>query len=190
MQILEPMTRRWTREEYNRIGDIGLFEGQRVELIEGEIIQMSPKRSPHSVATGLAFNAISAAFGPGFWIRNQEPLNLGLHSEPEPDLAVVKGTERDYHDHPTTALLVVEVSESTLAFDRSRKASLYARAGIPEYWIVNLVERRLEVHRNPVPDAAQQLGFSYARVTSLAPADQVAPLQAPAAKFVVADLLP
>jgi Uma2 family endonuclease len=119
-------------------------------------------------------------------------LDLSPHSVPDPDLAVVPGTPRSYMtaSNPTTALLIVEVSESTLPYDRRAKASLYAAAGIADYWIVNLVQRQLEVHRDPVADTAQPYGFRYASRSILDPADVVAPLAAPQARITVADLLP
>src|SRR5262249_3117373 len=131
-----------------------------------------------------------AAFGVGFWIRTQAVLNLGPESEPEPDLSVVPGGPRDYPEHPKTALLVVEVSDTTLWLDRTRKRPLYASAGLADYWIVNLVDRQVEVHRNPIADSAAPLGFRYADVTIHGPGDFLSPLAAPSARVAVADLLP
>jgi Uma2 family endonuclease len=190
MPVTEPRTFHWTREEYHRLADQGYFQDRRVELIEGEIIEMPVPKPPHVMAMLLTADVLRSAFGRGFHVRTQVPLNLGEASEPEPDLAVVPGAPRDYPEHPTTALLVVEISEMTLPIDRGRKASLYARGGIADYWILNLVDRQLEVLRTPVPDAAQSYGFGYQDVTILAPADSVAPLAAPAARITVADLLP
>src|SRR5438477_12092996 len=115
MQTVEPATRKWTREEYYRMGDLGFFQDQRVELIDGESIEMAPQNNPHAIAIGLVVDAVSAAFGKGFWIRSQMPLFLGPQSEPEPDVAIVPGSPRDYvgKDHPRTALLAIEVSEAT-----------------------------------------------------------------------------
>ena len=108
-----------------------------------------------------------------------------------PDAAVVPGDPRDYLDgHPSRPVLIVEVAESRLAFDRHHKASLYARAGIADYWIVNLVDRVVEVHRDPVADAAAPYGFHYRSITRLAPPATVTPLAAPTAVIFVADLLP
>ena len=111
---------------------------------------------------------------------------------PEPDAAVVPGGPRDYATtgHPTTALLIVEVSDTTLSYDRGCKASLYARAKIADYWIVNLVHGRLEVRRNPVPDVSERYGWRYQDVLLLAPPDRIAPLAAPKKHIAVADLLP
>jgi len=111
-------------------------------------------------------------------------------SDAEPDISVVPGTPRDYTEHPTGALLVVEVSETTLAYDRGRKGSLYAAAGIQDYWIVNLVDRQLEVYRDPVPDPNESSGFRYNTRTVFLSGQSASPLAAPAASIAVADLLP
>src|SRR5262249_26191582 len=135
--------------------------------------------------------ALTLAFGAGFHVRAQQPLRLGPRSEPVPDIAVVSGPPEDYRQqHPTTALLLMEVSDRTLWYDRRRKAGLYARAGIADYWIVNLKRRQLEVYRNPMPDAARYAGYRYSNVTILTEAETVAPLAAPQASVAVADLLP
>ncbi|MCI0636706.1 MAG: Uma2 family endonuclease, partial [Actinobacteria bacterium] len=148
---VSPPARRWTRDEYYRMAETGILRpDDRVELIDGEILTKSPQRSVDATAVLLSQEALHAAFGAGFDVRPQLPLALGEASEPEPDLAVVPGVPRDYREsHPTTALLVVEVAETSLAFDRGGKQALYARAGIPEYWIVDLVEGTLEVFRSP-----------------------------------------
>src|SRR6516225_11328145 len=155
--IDEPTPRRWTREEYYQMGELGLFHGQRVELIEGEIMVLSPQNWRHTSTVARVGEALHRVLGTGLWVRMQFPLNLST-SDPEPDISVVAGRIEDYRDHPTTALLIVEVSETTLAYDRTRKASLYARAGIADYWIVNLVNNQLEVRRDLRPDPTQPYG--------------------------------
>lgn len=191
-QRVEPWRFRWTRKAFYRLLGLGFFRGRRVQLIGGEILEMASQKNFHVVAISLAQDALRAAFGPGYWVRNQGSLDLSPHSVPDPDLAVVPGTPRDYpqEDNPATALLVVEVSDTTLRFDQGRKASLYARAGIADYWIVDLVHNCLEVRRDPVPDSAQPFGFRYGNLTILAPTDTVSPLAAPQAQLTVADLLP
>ncbi|HKI31606.1 MAG TPA: Uma2 family endonuclease [Gemmataceae bacterium] len=170
---------------------LGWFIGQRVELIAGEVVVMPAFNPPHSAATSLTEKALEAAFGSGFWVRTGAPISLPGDSEPEPDVSVVPGGPRDYlAAHPTTALLVVEVCESTLREDRNLKGSLYAAAGLQDYWIVNLVDRQLEVYRKPIPDANEPHGFVYDEVTFFGPADFVTPLALPHAKIAVADLLP
>jgi Uma2 family endonuclease len=117
------------------------------------------------------------------------PLALSDDSEPEPDLAVVAGDARVYmKEHPTTALLVVEVADSSLAFDRQRKGRIYAAAAIPEYWIVNLAERVLEVYR--MPAVAGSGGFEYTQRTTLDDRSRVSPLARPDTSIAVANLLP
>ncbi|MBM3237413.1 Uma2 family endonuclease [Candidatus Poribacteria bacterium] len=184
--------RQWTREEYMKMAELGvLAPGERVELIEGEVIQMSPQNSPHTTAVILVAEALRTAFGQGYVIRTQAPLALSEISEPEPDVAVVSGMPRAYRDaHPTTALLIVEVSDTTLTYDRGWKASLYAKAGIEDYWIVNLVHQRLEVYRNPVLMPEQPFGYGYRNVALYMAADSVAPLAAPQSFVVVVDILP
>lgn len=184
--------RQWTREEYMKMAESGMLAlDERTELIEGDIIQMSPQNSPHITAVILMADALRTAFGQDYVIRTQLPLALSEISEPEPDVAVVPGTPRDYRDaHPTTALLIVEVSDATLIYDRSRKTSLYAKAGIEDYWIVNMVHQRLEVYRNPVSMPEQPFGHGYKNVTLYMATDSVAPLAAPQSFVAVVDILP
>ncbi len=181
--------KRWTRREYDRMAEAGIFgPDDRVQLIEGEIVTMTPQNSPHAAAIGKTQRVLERFFGSNVWVRVQMPLIIDPDSEPEPDLAVVEGAPDDYRtEHPRTANLVVEVSESTLTLDREHKRPLYARAGIPEYWIVNLAERCLEVYRDPVSPTGQPA--SYRSSQKLGPLDRIAPLAAGTA-VAVADLLP
>jgi len=183
--------RTWTKAEYHRLGEQGYFHGQRVELIGGRLMVMSPMGSPHGAVLGHVAAYLEPLFKPGNTVRWQMPLNLSATSEPEPDIAVVVGRQLDYFNgHPSTALLVVEVSESTLAYDRGRKASLYASAGIRDYWIVNLITPQIEVYRDPIPDAAEPFGHRYAQRTDRLVGDVVSPLALPGVTIPVADLLP
>jgi Uma2 family endonuclease len=148
--VTEPKVHKWTREELISMWAQGLLEGQRVELIEGDVIDMPAFSSQHATAVTLITNTLYEIFGKGWVVRVQNPLNLGIHSEPHPDIAVVAGKARDFkEEHPTIATLIVEIADSSLAYDRSRKAALYAESQIQEYWIVNLQERLLEVYRHP-----------------------------------------
>jgi Uma2 family endonuclease len=185
-----PRPRVWTRAEYYRLADLGFFRGQRAERIGGVIMVQSPQNWPHARTTDRAAEVLRGAFGPGFWTRMQLPLSLGQSSDPEPDVSVVAGRREDYSDHPPTAALVVEVSDTTLWFDRNEKASLYAAAGVADYWIIDLGHGRLEVRRDPRPDPAQPHGAAYATLTTHAPGETVTPLAAPQARVAVADLLP
>jgi len=183
---------KWTRDEYYKLADLGfLAPDERVELIEGEIIPMCPQKSFHAAGIQAAQEVLGQVFTAGHNIRIQLPLDLGLISEPEPDVAVVVGSWRDYvAHHPRTAQLVVEVADTTLSYDRGWKACLYAKAGIPELWIVNLPERLLEVYREPVAMAGQPFEHGYQTVLRLDTSAHVAPLAAPESSIAVADLLP
>ena len=174
----------WTRDEYDRMVEAGIFHPEsRLELVEGEILTMTPQGSRHITAIRLAEAALREAFAIGHDVRTQAPLALDDRSEPEPDVAVVTGTLRDYRDaHPATAILVVEVADSTLSYDRGRKKAVYARAGIAEYWIVNLDDSQLEVWRCV-------RGASYAEHQILRSGDRIAPLACPGRSIAVDDLL-
>jgi Uma2 family endonuclease len=184
--------KRWKRVEYERLVDKGVFEpGDRIELIDGLLLVAEPQSSPHYTAIRLVERVLSRAFGEGWDVRTQAPIALDDVSEPEPDVAVVRGSVRDFAtSHPADPVLVVEVAVSSLAFDREHKASLYARAGRPEYWIVNLIDRVLEVRREPAPEPSAPYGWDYALVDVLGPTDRVSTLGAPAVQISVVDLLP
>jgi Uma2 family endonuclease len=183
--------RRWTKEEYYRLGELGFFRGQKVELIEGELMVASPQGSLHGGVVDRVDEVLSLAFGPGYRVRCQLPLDLGQSTEPEPDVAVVVGGWRQFlAGHPTSAELIVEVADSSLDYDRDRKGSLYACAGIRDYWIVNLVENQVEVYRDPVPDPSAPHGFRYASRADLPGGGSVSPLALPQTAIAVADLLP
>jgi Uma2 family endonuclease len=185
-----PRPRRWSKREYYRLGELGFFRGQRVELLEGQIVVLSPQNAAHSYTVDRVTRVLNAAFGQGFWVRMQLPIDLGQTTEPEPDVSVVLGSPGQFRTaHPTTAALVVEVSDTTLSYDRRRKGSLYARGGVDDYWIVNLVQGWLEVYRQPVPDASQRYGHRYASRADLVPPATVSPLALPQANVAVADLL-
>lgn len=183
-------TRRWTRREYARLIEIGLLgEDDPIELVGGRLIVAEPQYDPHARAVELATEALRDAFGAGWRIRVQLPLALGPASEPEPDVAVVKGTPRDTPPgHPTTAALVVEVAETSLTLDRGLKARGYARAGIADYWIVNLVDRVVEVYRDPGVDRPRRFGYRSARVVR--PDEALSPLALPSAAIPVGRFLP
>ena len=153
----EPTVRRWSVAEYYQMGELGWFEGQRVEFIAGRVWQKSPQEPSHCVCASLTQSALSAAFGAGYCIRSQHPLRLSDEPEPEPDIAVVPGGPRDFMTaHPTTAELVVDVSVSSLNFDRRQKSSLYASFGLPEYWLLDVDNRRLDIFRQPVVELQEE----------------------------------
>jgi Uma2 family endonuclease len=168
-----------------------MFDDRRVMLIDGEILEMPQAHPPHATAAGLTEEILRTIFGSGFVVRIEKPLPLARDSDPIPDIAVVQGSLRDYGQaHPTTALLVVEVSDSSLDYDTDDRASLYAAAGIADYWVVDLVNHRLIVMRDPLADAAARFGFRYSTVTAIAIGQSASPLAAPASKVAVADLMP
>jgi Uma2 family endonuclease len=167
--------RRWTRSEYERMTEAGvLTENDRVELIGGEVLTVTPQKSPHATGVVLASEALRRVLTPDLHVRTQLPLALGDDSEPEPDIAVVSGSIRDYRDaHPESALLVIEVSDSTLAFDQHLKGSLYAREHVAEYWIVNLIELGVEIYRDPAEDSSARFGWSYAQSKRVAGGESI-----------------
>ena len=182
---------RFTRAEYRQLGETGVFRGKRVELIDGIVWELHVMNPPHAVAVGLLDGQLRRIFREGYWVRTQLPLAVGQYDEPEPDFVVVAGSPRDYlSDHPGRPLLIAEVSDSTLREDREYQGSLYASASYQEYWIVNLVDRCLEVYRNPRPDPPKWFGWGYADVQILRSEESITPLAAPDKPIKVADLLP
>ena len=168
--------------------DRGIFRpDDRLELIDGQLVVKEPQDSDHFTAILLVADTLRAAFGPGWLVRPQGPVALDDRSEPEPDVSVVQGLPRDYREgHPIRPVLVVEVSKTRLGFDRAWKATLYARNGVEDYWIVNIVDRVLEVYREP--SGGRRSG--YGSVRACGPDEHVTPLAAPTARILVADLLP
>jgi Uma2 family endonuclease len=185
------MFRRWKRAEYERLVDLGLFQGDPVELIGGKLVVAEPQGSYHAAALGAADDALRAVLPPGWIVRDQMPVALDDESAPEPDLVLVPGTRADYCDgHPSRPALVLEIADSSLDFDRQHKGSLYARAGVEDYWIVNLIDRVLEVYRDPGADPSAPYGWRYRSVRTLVPPAAVAPLALPSTHIAVAELLP
>ena len=192
MANYETRTRRFSRAEYDRLIDLGVFQpGEEIELIGGELMVAEPQSAAHYTAIVKTARALEAAFGPRWYVRSEGPIGLDDDSEPEPDVAVVAGRPEDYsRAHPSRPVLSVEVAESSLAADRQRKGSLYARAGLTDYWVLNLVDRVLEVYREPAADAAAPFGWRYTS-NEVFPADaRVTPLAAPGASVAVSALLP
>lgn len=194
----------WNKDEYYRLADLGFFNGKRVELIEGEIFvkyeytefgegeyEMSAMSSLHFSGVNVAAEVLREAFKKKYFVSVQCPINIGASSEPEPDISIIEGKARDFKESiPKTAALVVEISDTSLLYDRGKKASLYARAGIQDYWILNLKDRRLETYRRPIKDETTFFGFSYGEIQIFTEKDTVSPLAAPVARIKIADLLP
>lgn len=182
----------WTRVEYERLVELGAFRSdERLELVGGTLLVREPQGSPHATAVGLIDDALRPAFGVGWTVRTHSPVALDDDSEPEPDLAVVRGRRREHrHAHPSRPVLIVEVADSSLDFDRGEKASLYPRAWVADYWILNLREHVLEIYREPAPALQARYGHRYGATITLGARDGVSPLAAPSAEIHVADLLP
>jgi Uma2 family endonuclease len=181
---------RFTAEQAYKLAEMGFFDDRHVELLDGILFEMTIN-PPHMVAAHLAFTILTQTFGADRLVGQGMPLDLGRRTLPEPDIAVVAGTIRDYSNaHPKTAFLVVEVSDSTLRKDRVIKAHIYAQAGLADYWIVNIQDRQVEIHRNPGPDPDRKGRFRYHEITVIGPEGHASPLAAPDARIAVADLLP
>ncbi|HYE92690.1 MAG TPA: Uma2 family endonuclease [Terriglobales bacterium] len=191
-QVERPRVHRWSRRQYARLLHHGVLdEDDPIELLDGLLLVKEPRHSPHRTSIVLVARALERAFGDGWFVQVQSPIALDRRSEPEPDVCVVPGAPRDYVDaHPTRAALVVEVAQSGLRLARGRKAVAYARAGIADYWIVNLVDRVVEVHREPARPGPARARWGYAQVDTLGADEAIAPLAAPDSPIRVADLLP
>jgi Uma2 family endonuclease len=187
-----PRTRRWKRVEYERLVDLGVFEpGERLELLDGLLAVREPQGSRHAAGIRRVVEALRRALGEAWQIDSQLPIALDDDSEPEPDVSVVARDSAAYrHGHPSRPVLVVEVAESSYEVDRHYKMSLYARAGVPEYWIVDVARDRLEVHRDPVASSEATLGWAYSRVEILSRSGTVRTLLAPERPIRVEHLLP
>jgi len=189
-QLERPRLRRWSRGEYARLIDYGILdEDDPVELLDGLLLVKEPQHSPHRTAVLLTAKALERAFGEGWFVQTQSPIILDDRSEPEPDVCVVHGSPRDYVTaHPSHPALIVEVAQSGLHLARGRKAVAYARAGIADYWILNLIDRLLEVHREPRRAADRRWGYASIEVLE---ADAAVSLHATlAASIRITDLLP
>lgn len=183
----EPHAPRWTQAEYYRFDEFGFFEGRQIEWIEGEIVETIISESHRSAVIKIS-DVLSKTLGKDYRVAIQQPLAAFAFpdSEPKPDILITRHGQGEAIKTPNSGVeelvLLIETSQATLAFDQTIKAALYARA-IAEYWIVNLEERQLEVHRVPV-------GEKYTRISLYSETDSVSPLAAPDAQIKVADLLP
>ncbi len=180
---------KWTLEEFERLTDMGAFSGQKIELIEGDLVEKTSQNEPHANGILLMQYKLLELFRRGYLVRVQLPMHIA-NSKPEPDLSLVEGVPQGRIEIPLTALLVVEISDMTLQTDRDVKSHIYARARIAEYWIVNLNARQIEVRRDPRVDETAPLGWTYGSLQTLAATDQISPLHSPDFTFSVADVLP
>jgi len=182
---VEPMT----TEEYDRRDAAGEFGNAHAELIDGYLIEGRDLNPPHANGIRRGKRLFDRLFpSTHFTVDVQLPVYLPSGDRVMPDFAVHAGELEQITDHPTTALLVVEVSDSSLRFDRQTKGAAYARNGIPEYWVLNVPDRVLEVHRDPVSVGTQEA--RYADVRAYRPGESVEPLAAPGRPIAVEDLLP
>ena len=185
----------WTVDSFYRAIEAGMFEcPQRLELIQGEVIEkLSPQQPPHASSILRAARETQRAFGDHGHVRTQMPLDISKPTEPEPDVAVVRGQLEDFDEHQPTAsdvLLIIEVSDTTLGYDRNCKAAVYAEAGIGDYWVLALNGRWMEVRRDPAPMPDSPHGWGYKSVVRYTEGESVAPLHAPHHPICVTDLLP
>jgi len=161
MNVVTP--KRFTIDEYHRLISLGfLTESDRIELIRGELIQITAKGTPHTVCSSILCRQLDRLLGDRVVIRGQDPITLPNNSEPEPDVVIARGTDEDYlahHPYPQDILLVVEISDSTLTYDQTTKLKLYAEVGIYDYWIVNLNARQLERYNQPYQNAQSEFNY-------------------------------
>jgi Uma2 family endonuclease len=180
---------RVTRAAYRRMAEAGVFEGERVELIRGRILSMAAMGLPHDMGLMKSGRALRARFPESqYTVRVQQQFTAPDDSDPEPDLCVVAGPVEQIRDFPRTALLLVEIAETSLRRDRLEKAPLYAESGVADYWIVNLADRVVEVYRHPHEVAGG--GWNYDAAQVFKPGDRIEPLAQPGETVAVDELLP
>ena len=184
---------RFTRDQYRAMAEHGFFDGRRVCLLHGVVIDMAAMKEPHASGVSLIVRAMMRAFPVGYNVRFQMPLDVNTANDPEPDVSVVPGDERTYRDSPTAphasvALVVVEVADTTLTQDTSTKPELYATAGVLDYWVLDVVSNVLLVFRDPylLPGGTK----TYRSCIRLTAADTITLLAVPTVPIPVADLIP
>jgi len=181
---------RWTVDEFHELASLPSIEGRKLILVDGEILDTPLANHPHDMGVGKTERQLRQILPEAqYWVRNQMALPLGLHTDPGPDIAVIEGEMTTHAQQPTTAILVVEVADSTLDYDIGDKADLYAAASIADYWVLDVNGRRLLVFRNPTCDAASTTGFRYSTTQALSAKDTVSPLAAPQSTIRIADLV-
>lgn len=183
---------RFTRDQYRALTEHGFFDGRRVCLLHGEIIEMSAMKEPHASGISLVAGVLRAVIPTGYYVREQMPLDVNTANDPEPDVVVVPGNARTYRNSPTApdvslALIVVEVAHTTLDQDITEKAELYATAGVQDYWVLDVENDRLLVFRDPQPVAGVT---AYRTRLTLTAGDTITLLAVPGVPIAVADLIP
>ena len=186
---LDPPRKLWTREEYDELASSGVLDQQHLELVEGELINKMGKKRPHVNSLTLLKAWLDTVFG-ARQVNPEAPIDVAPEdnptNEPEPDIIVLNRDLTAFpsaNPRPEDLLLVVEVADSTLGFDLTTKAALYARAGILEYWVLDVSGRRMIVHRDPQ-------GGRYVSVAAYSSEESVAPLAAPNSPLQITDVLP
>jgi len=183
MALLHANPRRWTRDEYYRMLKVGLLhEEDKVELLDGQIVEKMSRGPRHDHALTLATEVLLRLFSGTHYLRPQCAVDLSLYSQPEPDIALIRREDLSIKAHPRTADLFIEIADSSLRLDRKDKARIYAQAGVQDYWILDVVNCRMEVLRDPGPEGYRSRVF-------YSPDESVAPLFAPDHHIRVADLL-
>jgi Uma2 family endonuclease len=183
--VFTPTRYKLSVEDYHKLGEAGILtEDSRVELIDGELIEMAPIGGPHMAVVNRLNRLLVLAVGDLGVVSVQNPVRLPSHSEPQPDFAILKPRARDAAlvvPGPEDVLLLVEVADTTLAYDRGTKLGLYAKFGIAESWIVNLQSKSIEVYREPTPDG-------YMKRVEAQRGERVSPLAIPTMSVAVAEI--
>lgn len=181
--VLEPTPRPITAAEFERMAEVGIFDPEeRVELLDGQLIAMPPQGEPHAWSVERLLELLVLAFAGRARVRSQLPLRLDRLSMPEPDFLISPIGHRG-HPHANEVLLAIEVAESSLRYDRGQKLRAYARNGVPEYWIVDLVARRVQVSTEPRGDV-------YASTRLAGAGEKIVPRAFPGVTVAVDDFLP
>ena len=179
--LVEPeRIRLLSRKEYDQMVEMGMFEDERIELLRGVLVTVSPQKWHHAAVVEFLTNTIIRALDPSYRVRPQLPFAASDWSEPEPDLAVVRH-DPQLREHPQQVLLLIEVAETSLRKDRILKRDIYAEAGVPEYWVVDVQKMVVEVHTQPGPDG-------YGQVAVLRDGDVLRPTQLPGLAIAVSEL--
>jgi Uma2 family endonuclease len=191
MSRLSPEQVRFSLDEYLRIADAGLLDRIKTELLEGRIVDMAPQEDPHMAAVSRIMRLLNAVTdAEQDWLVVQGTLYLDDRSAPEPDFHLFNVPVMTPRERRPAPILVIEVSDTTYRKDRDEKTRIYARAGIEDYWIVNINQRRLEVYRQPINPTGNDEDWRYASVTHLGPGEMASMLKRPAVKLPVAQMLP
>ncbi|HPH65417.1 MAG TPA: Uma2 family endonuclease [Kofleriaceae bacterium] len=168
----EPSVRPLRRVEYEQLTELGMFGDEKIELLRGALVRMSPQGPYHANVVAKLTNVLASMLYPRFEVRPQLPFSADDTSMPEPDIMIVEATGSLTSPHPSRTLLIIEVSVSSLRLDRGLKAEIYSQAGVPEYWIIDIVHRKIIVHRDPRDDG-------YASVQTVVDGDALTPLNLP-----------